>query len=122
MKKLSVILAIILCVSVFFCVPVSAAGEEARLYVKANGTAVTVKVKTTAAVGALQGVVKYTDGDFEYASAAAAEDIEPNNATDNSFQNVTGATKLALVGEPEFGTSGEWATITYSAEEVHRPL
>lgn len=117
MKKLSIVLTLVLCASAFFCVPASAAADEARLYVKAHGTEVTVTVKTNNALGALQGAVKYTDGAFEYDDAAAAEAILANNAKASSFQNVTGATKLALVGDPTNGTSGEWATVTYSAEE-----
>ena len=117
MKRLSIVLALVLCASLLFCTPVSAAGEEARLYVKASGTAITVKVKTSAAVGALQGAVKYDETAFQYDSAVAAETIAPNNAAASSFSNLAGATKVALVGDPSTGTSGEWATLTYSADE-----
>lgn len=116
MKKLSIVLAIVLCAAVFFCVPVSATGEVARLYVKARGTEITVTVKTTAAVGALQGAVKYNKDVFGYEGASANSAILANNATASSFQNVSGATKFALVGDPSSGTNGEWATVTYSAD------
>lgn len=117
MKKLSVVLAIVLCASVFFCVPVSAAGKEARLYVKARGTEITVKIKTNDVVGALQGAVKYDESEFDYESAAVSAAIAANNATANSFQDVSGATKFVLVGDSSSGNTGEWATVTYSADE-----
>lgn len=117
MKKLAVILSFILCVSVFFCVPVSATGEEVRLYVKARGTEVTVKLKTNDSVGALQGAIKYEESDFEYDTAAASDAISANNATAVSFQDVSGATKFVLVGDSSTGNTGDWATVTYSADE-----
>ena len=117
MKKISIILAIVLCASVFFCVPVSATGEEVRLYVKASGTEVTALVKTSAAVGAIQGAIKYEESDFDYDSANATAGIAANNATASSFADVDGATKFALVGNSSTGTSGEWATLTYGTDE-----
>ena len=119
MKKISIILAIVLCASVFFCVPVSATGEEVRLYVKASGTEVTAWVKTSdaVAVGAIQGTIKYEESDFDYDSAIANSGIAANNATASSFADVDGATKFALVGNPSTGTSGEWATLTYGTDE-----
>ena len=118
MKKLSIILAVVLCASVLFCIPVSATGEpQVRFYVLANGTEVTVKVNTDSAVGALQGAVKYDENTLDYDSGEAVAAILGNNATASSFNDVDGATKFALVGNPSSGTSGEWATLTYSVEE-----
>ncbi|MBO4734102.1 MAG: hypothetical protein J5662_06445 [Clostridia bacterium] len=121
MKKIAVIISFILCASVFFCVSVSATGEEARLYVKARGTAVTVTVKTNTAIGALQGAVKYDEDDFDYSAAAASAAISANNTIASSFQDGSGATKFVLVGAPLSGNTGEWATVTYYSNDENTP-
>lgn len=116
MKRISVILAFVLCLSVAFCIPVSAASSpQVDLYVKARGTDITVTVKSNASLGAIQGRVGYDDGGIAYNSAQVNTAIAANNSAANTFRDNAGVTAVALVGNPLDGTSGAWATLSYIA-------
>lgn len=117
MKRISVILAFVLCLSVAFCVPVSAAANpQVDLYVKARGTDITVTVKSNTSLGAIQGRVGYDKDGIAYNSAQVNAAIVANNSAANTFHdNAAGVTSVALVGDSASGASGEWATLDYIA-------
>lgn len=117
MKKLSVVLAIVLCFSACFCVPVSAASPEVDLYVTAIGTDLTVSIESGSDLGAIQGTIVYDKDVITYDSSAVNAAISSANTLSDTFSNSAsaGSTSVALVGNSSSGTSGEWATIGYVA-------
>lgn len=117
MKKLSVVLAIILCLSAFFCVPASAASPEVDLYVTAIGTDLTVSIESCSALGAIQGTIGYDKDVITYDSSSVIAAISSRNTSSDTFSNSAsaGSTSVALVGNSSSGTSGEWASIGYVA-------
>lgn len=117
MKKLSIVMAIVLCVSACFCMSVSAANPEVELYVTALGTDLMVSIESSSNLGAISGVIGYDKGAITYDSSVVNASISSVNSTSDTFSNSAGEgqTSVALVGDSSNGTSGNWATIGYVA-------
>lgn len=117
MRNHILMLSVILCLSMLFAFPVSAAATDVDVYVTPKGTVIDVSIETDGAIGALQGAISYDSDKIEYDAAALDDGISAYNAVGNSFKNSNGITRVALVGDSSSGTENEWARVTYSAEE-----
>ena len=117
MKKLLSLVVVICCVSLLFCLPVQAAGENEVLFVvDTDGNTVTVDVKTEFSCGGVQGLLKYDGSEIAYDEVAFASALSSINSAGNSVSDSSGATKIALVCAANGGVNGELATLTYSAD------
>ena len=126
MKKVIALLLCICCMCAALSLSVAAknGNNEVDLIVNTSGENIEIEVKTNFACGSLQGSllsdadVQYKDVAFESAidsnNRTAPSETLPNGSTSSSIRSTEGVTRFAFVGDVNSGTSGKWATISYT--------
>lgn len=118
MKKSLACLFIISCMVALLSFPVSAANaKNVDVIIDPKESEVTVSINTDFACGALQGVVTYNSEATTYQAIDVADSISEKNQPTSTVSDKSGQTKVALVGDVSNGTQGEWAKVTYKADE-----
>ena len=117
MKKVIALLLGICCMCAALSLSVAAksVNNEVDLIVKKSGENIEIEVNTNFACGALQGSL-LCDEELKYEDVAFENQISSNNKASDSIRSTEGVTRVALVGDIASGTSGKWATISYTGD------
>lgn len=117
MKKVVALLLGICCICAALSLSVAAksVNNEVDLIVKKSGENIEIEVNTNFACGALQGSL-LCDEELKYEDVAFENQISSNNKASDSIRSTEGVTRVALVGDVASGTSGKWATISYTGD------
>ncbi len=118
MKKIVALLLIIGCLVTVLSLPVGAASNnEVDFIVNADGENITLDVKTNFSCGSIQGALLFDDDEISYSDVNIDAAISSKNKAVDSIKKGKGVTKFAFVGDVNNGTTGSWATITYTGDK-----
>ena len=117
MKKIISFLLVVCCLTMLFGLPVSAAASnDVDFVVNKNGENITVTVNTNVACGSLQGAIRFDSAEISFDEIVVAESIKAKNKLGDTVKSAQDAVKVAIVGDVENGTSGEWATLSFAGD------
>lgn len=117
MKKIISFLLVVCCLTMLFNLPVSAAASnDVDFVVNKNGENITVTVNTNVACGSLQGAIKFDSAEISFDEITVAEAIKAKNKLGDTVKATQDAVKVAIVGDVNNGTQGEWAALSFTGD------